>query len=316
MKKIIPVLLAGGSGKRLWPLSRGAYPKQFSKLINSESLFQLACRRVSCSKTLKFSDLIVITHYDFRYLVSEQLRQLGMKAKKIILEPEGKNTGPAVLVSTLLSLKIDEDAIILVIPSDHIIPNTQSFHEAIEKGLKDLDKKLMVTFGITPNYPETGYGYLKVLESKKSESTLLEEFIEKPTLKRAKCMIKDKNYLWNSGVFLFRAEDMYEAFLVHCNNLIEPVKNSIKNNKNKSGFFTLNRKYWLECDDVSLDYSIMEKAKNLSVVQYNGAWSDLGSWNAIWKNYDKDNKGVVVSLNSDAVDCKDTLLLSEDETVP
>ena len=195
MKKVTPVLLAGGSGARLWPLSRKSYPKQFSLIINETSLFQQSAQRLTSSELIEFNDHITITNSDFRFMVAEQLHGIGIDPGAIILEPEGKNTAPAILAVSKYVLKKDKEAVLLVAPSDHVLQDKHTFHKALSQAYKSALKGKIVTFGITPSGPETGYGYLKFSSSELMEAVALDEYIEKPNEKRAKEMVESGNFL-------------------------------------------------------------------------------------------------------------------------
>ena len=214
MKKIVPVLLAGGSGSRLWPLSRKSYPKQFSNLLDEQTLFQKSALRLTSSSAIHFDKHITITHSDYRFIVSEQLQAIGVETNHIILEPEGKNTAPAILAASIFAKNNNPDAILLVAPSDHDIPDTEEFHSAVNAGLEQVQAGKMVAFGISPTHPETGYGYLKVVNEKLCHlgASSVEHFIEKPEYLNAEKMFQAGNYLWNAGIFLFKAMDMITAF--------------------------------------------------------------------------------------------------------
>ena len=214
MSLVYPVLLAGGSGTRLWPLSRKSYPKQFSSLIGDKTLFQSSAQRLTSSQTVKFEKHITLTNSDFRFIVVEQLQAVGIDPNTILIEPAVKNTAPSILAASIYAMKNDPKSILLVAPSDHIIPDKEVFHEAVEIGLKHVENGKLVTFGVAPTHPETGYGYLELgsAEGPTSDVEFVKRFVEKPDLESAVTMLKSGNYLWNAGIFLFRARDMVDAF--------------------------------------------------------------------------------------------------------
>ena len=214
-QSITPVILCGGSGTRLWPLSRKSYPKQFSQLLGPTSLFQQSALRVASSEIASFCTPVVVTNSEFRFIVAHQLELCGVSAGSIIIEPESKNTAPAILAATILAHGEDEDAILLVAPSDHVIPDTAAFHAAISEGMKSVAEGRVITFGIKPDRPETGYGYLEVGANSGSGAIPLNRFVEKPALSAAQEMLDAGNYYWNAGIFLFRARDMLDAFAEH-----------------------------------------------------------------------------------------------------
>jgi mannose-1-phosphate guanylyltransferase / mannose-6-phosphate isomerase len=309
---ITPVILCGGSGTRLWPLSRKSYPKQFVPLVGETTLFQASAERLSGSM---FARPIVLTNSDFRFIVTEQLAAAGIDPGAILIEPEGRNTAPAVLAAALHVFRNDPDAIILVAPSDHVVPDAAAFHAAIEKGLKAVEQGQLVTFGITPDRPETGYGYLEL--SAQPDGTglpiTLKRFVEKPEAERAAEMIAAGTFLWNAGIFLFRARDMIDAFNRYAPVLVAPVTAALDEGQPDLGFFRLAPGPWTQVGDISIDYAVMEHAQNLSVVPFSGGWSDLGGWDAVWREAAQDGRGVALSGNASAIDCDDVLLRSDSE---
>lgn len=315
MTKIIPVLLAGGSGTRLWPLSRKSYPKQFSNLVGDQTLFQQSALRLTSSDKLKFGPHITMTNTEFRFIVGEQLRNIGMQPGPILIEPEGKNTAPAILASCLYAFERDPEAILLVAPSDHVIPDVAAFHAALDRGLEAVRQGKIVTFGILPTRPDTGYGYLELLKASSGEVVDLVRFVEKPDVSNALVMLEAGNYLWNAGIFLFRASDMINAFELHAPLLLDPVRNALGALKSDLDFLRLDPAAWSKCEDVSIDYAVMERATNLVAVPFSAGWSDLGGWDAVLDEMDRDEHGVAVSSNAHAIDCKNTLLRSESNSL-
>lgn len=313
MSKIYPVLLAGGSGTRLWPLSRKSYPKQFSNLLGEQTLFQQSALRLTSSELVEFAPHITLTNSDFRFIVGEQLQAVGIDPGTILIEPEAKNTAPAILAASVFALKNDPEAVLLVAPSDHVIPDTDAFHRAIHKGLGQVANGKLVTFGITPTHPETGYGYLE-LSSSAGHVTDMEEvarFVEKPDLENAERMFKSGNYLWNAGIFLFSARDMVAAFETFDPDTHNFVTASVLEAKVDLGFLRLEPEPWSELVPDSIDYAVMEKADNLVAVAYRPKWSDLGGWDAVWSESEKDNNGNSVSDAAHAIECTNSLLRSE-----
>ena len=311
MKPIIPVLLAGGAGKRLWPLSRKSYPKQFTNIIGSNSLFQESAARLISSDQILFDKHITVTTSDFRFIVSEQLQEIGIDPGPILIEPEPKNTAPAILAAALYAITNDKDAILLVSPSDHLIPDIKVFHETISRGLKEVQDGKIVTMGIYPTRPETGYGYLSLPKATQHETMTVKQFIEKPDLVTAQSMIKSGSYLWNAGIFLFKAADIIKAFKALAPNNFKLTKDSVETAQSDLGFLRMNPEPWSKLENISIDYAIMEKAKNLVAIPYSSKWSELGDWNAVWAEVSKDQSGTVLSEAAHAFDCSDTLLRSE-----
>lgn len=311
MTEITPILMAGGYGSRLWPLSRKSFPKQFSKLIGNMSLFQQSALRLTTSDTVKFTPHITMTNSEFRFIVGEQLQTANIELGPILIEPESRNTAPSILAASLFAYERDSDAVLLVAPSDHVISDLEAFHLSLAQGLSALSEGKIVTFGIKPTRPETGYGYLELSGSTSGEPIDLKRFIEKPDLKRAHEMMASENFLWNAGIFMFRATDMIKAFKMHANAMLKPVKDSISLGKYDLDFLRLDPLSWSKCENVSIDYAIMEQVDNLSVVPFLSEWSDLGSWDAVRREMALDENGVAKSPNTLAIDCSNTLLRSE-----
>ena len=307
---ITPIILCGGSGTRLWPLSRKSYPKQFVPLVGDKTLFQSSALRMTGPE---FAAPIVLTNSDFRFIVTEQLQEIGIDPGAILIEPEGRNTAPAVLAAALYVARKDPNAVLLVAPSDHIIPDTAAFNAAIEAGLSAVESGQLVTFGITPTHPETAYGYLELSAPSDGQPVALKRFVEKPDADRAAQMLAEGSFLWNAGIFLFRARDIIAAFETHAADLIEPVTASLETGHVDLGFCRLGPEAWAGANDISIDYAVMEKADNLSVVPFDGGWSDLGGWDAVWRESDADTNGVVTSGEATAIDCADSLLRSDSD---
>lgn len=315
MRKIKPIILAGGVGTRLWPLSRKSYPKQFSKILEKESLLQLSLGRVKSSKNIEFLNPSILTNEDFRFIVREQCNEISIKPDSIIIEPISKNTGPAILAASLLSYEENKDSILLVTPSDHVIKDIKNFHLTIKKGIKSAENGNIVTLGIKPKRPETGYGYIEISDKEKDQAFLVYNFIEKPKLENAKSMINSNKFLWNAGIFLFRSIDMITAFKREFPNLIDYVQNAINRGKNDLDFYRLEFENWSKCDNISVDYAIIEKIKNLVAIPFDSGWNDMGGWDSVLEEKKVDKNGVSCSSNATAIDCKDVLLSSESSSL-
>lgn len=316
MTSIIPILLCGGSGTRLWPLSRKSYPKQFVPLMGEETLFQASAKRLAGQGSgVSFEAPLVLTNSDFRFIVTEQLQAVGIDPGAILIEPEGRNTAPAVLAAALRVHGENPDAVLLVAPSDHVVPDVEAFHTALAQGMQAVAEGQLVTFGITPTHPETAYGYLELAEMPDAagDPVRLKQFVEKPDLPRATEMLAAGNFKWNAGIFLFAAKDIIAAFQTHAPDLIAPVQAALDQAQTDLGFLRLASEPWSNAPDISVDYAVMERADNLSVVPFDAAWSDLGGWDAVWREAGPDENGVVASSRATAIDCHDTLLRSESE---
>ena len=310
---IFPIILAGGIGARLWPLSRKSYPKQFSNFVGDESLFQKCVLRVSNSSRLKFSDPIVMTNADFRFIVAHQLNEIGIKPESIIIEPESKNTAAAILAAAMFARRIDPSAVILICPSDHLIPDNLAIEEAFLEGLKETGHGKIITFGAIPSRAETGYGYLKVGGDIDGSPIPLEKFVEKPTELHAKEMLKSGNYFWNMGIFMAKVETIIKSFEMFCSDLITPVSEAVRKGQKDLNFFKLNNESWQDCKKISIDYAVMEHAENIMMVPYHEDWSDLGDWNSLRLTQKGDENGVVRFNGAIGVKCKDSILYSENE---
>ncbi len=314
MTQIQPVILCGGSGTRLWPLSRQSYPKQFVQLTGSESLFQASALRVhGADHGLTFARPMVLTNSDFRFIVTEQLVAVGIDPGPVLIEPQARNTAPAILSAAMLAMAQDPKAVLLVLPSDHVIPDAAAFRAAVARGMSAVEQGQLVAFGIVPDRAETGYGYLE-LSQKPDGSEMpvaLQRFVEKPDLATAEKMVADGGYMWNAGIFLFAAKDIIAAFETHAPDLLAPVRASVDAGEPDLGFYRLAPGPWAAVKNISIDYAVMEKAANLAVVPFSAAWSDLGSWEAVLRESTQDSGGVATAGLVTAIDCEDSLLRSE-----
>ncbi|RFP88253.1 mannose-1-phosphate guanylyltransferase/mannose-6-phosphate isomerase [Rhodobacteraceae bacterium 63075] len=310
---IHPLLLCGGSGTRLWPLSRKSYPKQFTKLMGEESLFQASARRLSGAG---FAAPSVITGSDYRFVVTEQLAAIETGAAATLIEPEGRNTAPAILAGALELKARAPSALMLVAPSDHVIPDAAAFREAVQAAIPAAEAAQLVTFGIRPDRAETGYGWLALSQRPDAEfkpvAQPLKSFVEKPNAATAQDMLEGGMHLWNAGIFLFSTDAILAAFETHQPEMLTLVKDAVDDAEQDLGFLRLAPEPWADCADISIDYAVMEKADNLTVVPYAGAWSDLGGWDAVWRESGPDHQGVVTSGPATAIDCEDSLLRAED----
>ena len=309
---IIPVILCGGSGTRLWPASRKAYPKQFTKLIGDESLYQMTLRRFTGPD---FAAPLIMTGDEFRFMASEQAAAIGLNDARVVIEPEARDTAPAILTAALL-LKDTPDAVMLVAPSDHVIADLAAFHEAIQKGADHAKDGTLVTFGIAPTRAETGYGYLELDGAPKNGTPLpLKSFREKPDAATAEKMLAAGNYLWNGGLFMFRVKDVLDAFNTHASDLVAPCTDAIAHGEEDLGFLRLSPKHYGNADSISFDYAIMEKVKSVTAVPFDGGWSDLGSWDALWQTLGPDGDGMVTHGNVTSIDSSGSYLRSEDDNI-
>ena len=282
---IIPVILSGGSGTRLWPLSRKLHPKQFIELMGKTTLFQEAILRLPES----IENPLIICNEEHRFLAAEQLRKINKEPKNIILEPVGRNTAPAIALAALKSIKESEDAILLVLSADHLIQDMDKFHQAIALATKQAEQNKLVTFGIAPNKIETGYGYIKANISKNKNYYDIDEFVEKPDYKTAKKYVDSGGYFWNSGMFMFKASVYLSELEKYEPEILSACQKSCQTEFYDLDFIRLNEQEFLKCPSQSIDYAVMEKTKNASMVILDANWSDVGSWTALWDSQVKDN---------------------------
>ena len=311
---IYPVILCGGSGTRLWPVSRSTFPKQFVHLYGEGSLFQQAAVRTSAEG---FNAPIIITGSQFRFTVADQLQAIGVEPASIMLEPFGRNTAPAVAIASLLVAQSQPDGLLLLTPSDHVISDDRHFRAAVNAASFTAKSGKIVTFGVRPTRPETGYGYLQIGTEGQGGCRDLTRFVEKPNEAAARDMIAGGDCLWNAGIFLFRADVMLKAFKAYAPDILDAARNALDASKSDLDFIRLGEKEWSELPSTSIDYAIMEKADNLSVMPHDGEWSDLGSWSAVAEqSRDRaDHRGNVVSDNSYLIESEGSYLRSHDENI-
>jgi mannose-1-phosphate guanylyltransferase/mannose-6-phosphate isomerase len=309
---ITPVLLAGGSGTRLWPVSRARFPKQFVPLIGDESLFQAAARRFDAQG---FAAPVVVTGEDFRFIVTEQLEEVQITAQTVLIEPEGRNTAPAALAAALLLTAAEPQALLLLAPSDQLIPDVTAFRAAVARALPAAQAGRIVTFGIQPTRPETGYGWLECGETSHPGVETLRRFIEKPPVEVAKALFADPRHLWNAGLFLCRADVLIAAARLHAPAILAAAEQAVASAKADLGFVRLAAAPWADVADISIDHAIMEKADNLSVVRFEGRWTDLGSWAAVFAETPVDATGTATHGRATALGCENTLLRSDHDGV-
>ena len=310
---IHPILLCGGSGTRLWPVSRKSYPKQFARLMGEESLFQASARRLSGDG---FAAPVVLTGDPFRFIVTEQLAQVALAPHSILIEPEGRNTAPAILAAALWLAQRDPGAVMLVAPSDHVIAEAEAFRAAARAAVPRAQAGDLVTFGITPTRPETGYGYLELADGADPRARApqpLRGFVEKPDAARASEMLSSGRFLWNAGIFLFTAQTLIDAFRRHAPEVLAPVARAVEGARPDLSFLRLAEAPWSDVPDISIDYAIMEKADCLSVMPYGAGWSDLGGWDAVWAESARDAAGNACSQEATALDCRNSLLRSDSD---
>jgi len=292
LSKIIPVILSGGSGTRLWPLSRKEYPKQYLPLVGDNTMLQETILRLEGLGNL--ADPIIICNADHRFLVAEQCQQIDIKNPTILLEPVGRNTAPAIAAAALQSLKNSNDAVLLVLSADHVIQDIEVFHTAINIASKQAQSGKLATFGIVPTDANTGYGYIKSSKDSIDGAYKVEKFVEKPDLKTAQSYLEQSNYLWNSGMFMFKATALVDELTTHSPDIIKPVSNAIDNATQDLDFIRLDKQAFESSPSDSIDYALMEKSNNVVVVPLDAQWNDIGAWPALHNISIKDKNNNVI----------------------
>ena len=316
--RVLPVILCGGKGTRLWPLSRASYPKQYLEIDSNEALSFLQCTINRIKSFKKIYNPIVICNEEHRFIVAEQLRNIDIKTNSILLEPVGRNTAPAVIISCLKAIECHEDPLILVLPADHIIKNKDSFFNVINKALIHADKGKIVTFGITPNKAEIGFGYIESkneLDTKKINAEPILRFIEKPDKATAEKLILDKRFSWNSGIFLFKASAFLNEALTYCPEIYKLCEKSFLNIKLDLEFQRLDRETFELCESISIDKAIMEKTKKGLVLPLDAGWDDIGNWESMWKVSSKNNSGNVELGRVVTTDVKNSYIRAQEKLI-
>ena len=286
---IVPVILSGGSGTRLWPLSRKLHPKQFISLVNDTTLFQDTILRLPED----VANPLIICNEEHRFLAAEQLRQIHKNSNGIILEPIGKNTAPAIALAALKFINNGDDPLLLVLSADHLIKNVDAFHKSIEISEKLAEKNKLVTFGIVPDKAETGYGYIKADINNATDYYNIQSFVEKPNQANAQKYLDSGNYLWNSGMFMFKASVYLNELEKFEPEILNICKKSCQTEFKDKDFIRLNNDEFHQCPEQSIDYAVMEHTEDAVVVPLDANWSDIGSWDALWDAKDKDDNGNV-----------------------
>ena len=264
MKKIIPIILAGGTGTRLWPLSRKSFPKQFLNLLNDDqnSLLQKTYKRIESLDNS--SEPIIICNEEHRFIAGDQMRKININPLAILLEPEGRNTAPAITIAALKALDLYDDPVLLILSSDHEIRNQTKFINSIQNSIKLAEDNKLVIFGVPPTFPSSGYGYVKSLDQLDHDSyhaSKVDEFIEKPNIKKAEEIFQDKKYTWNSGMFVFKASSFLNELKIFEPDIFENCKRCLDESENDLDFIRLNKKHFIKCKDISIDYAVLEKTK-------------------------------------------------------
>lgn len=309
---MIPVILAGGTGSRLWPLSRRSLPKQFLRLNSDDTMFQETILR---AKSIGTNDPIVVCNQDARFIVCENLEEKSLSANQILLEPMGRNTAPAIAVASFSALKIEDDPVLLVLPADHVIQDLDKFKEAVDAAESLANEGLLVTFGVKPEKPHTGYGYIECGEQINDLSFKISSFKEKPTLDVAKEFLKQGNYFWNSGMFVFKASKYLEELAKNAPDILKFAEISIKNARKERNFLCLEEESFYKCQNTSIDYAVMETTSDSAVVILDAACCDVGSWDALWDISEKDEDGNAARGDVILKDTQNSYIRSEDKKI-
>ena len=307
---IVPVIMAGGSGTRLWPLSRSQNPKQFLSLTGKHTMLQQTLERLS---GLKMGKPLTLCNEDHRFVVAEQLRDINALGP-IILEPVGRNTAPAIALAALVDQQQGQDSMLLVLAADHVIENKAAFHDSVKKAIPLAKKGHLVTFGIVPTSPQTGYGYIRSGAGIES-GFAVDRFVEKPDLETAQSYLESGNYFWNSGMFLFRSSAYLAALELHRPDILEACTAAIATLTPDLDFVRLNTEAFAACPDESVDYAVMEKTDKAVVVPLDAGWNDIGSWTAVWDVMDKDSEGNAAKGDVMLEDSQDCLVMGDDRLV-
>lgn len=323
MQSLIPVILSGGSGTRLWPLSREKHPKQLLSLISEDTLLQATVRRMDGLADVELQDPIIVCNEEYRFVIAEQLRLMDKKGS-ILLEPTGRNTAPALTLAALAAMKDGNDPILLVMPSDHVIVDIDSFQSVVLKGMNQAIDGAIVTFGITPDAPETGYGYIQSGEIIDHDNAVhrIARFVEKPDLPTAQSYLDAGTYLWNSGLFMMRAS-VWLAAIEKCRaDILENCRTAWDQGSVDGEFLRVDKNIFEQCPKDSIDYAVMERLTTNDnklptgvVIPLSAGWSDVGAWDSLWQVLPKDDVGNVSQGDVVLNNCNNTLVISESRLV-
>ncbi|MFV7770795.1 mannose-1-phosphate guanylyltransferase/mannose-6-phosphate isomerase [Shewanella marisflavi] len=310
---LIPVIMAGGSGSRLWPLSRQQFPKQFLTLLGDYSMLQTTAQRLN---GIEHVPPMVICNEEHRFSVAEQFRANSIESSGILLEPVGRNTAPAIALAAMQALKNGGDPLLLVLAADHVIKDESAFCASVEQALPFAKADKLVTFGIVPTVPETGYGYIKRGEAQGDNKGFgVAQFVEKPNLETAQDYLASGDYYWNSGMFLFKASTYLSELETHRPDIFSACEKAMAATQADVDFIRVNRAAFEACPDDSIDYAVMEKTNKAVVVPMDCGWSDVGSWSALWEVSDKDENGNAFRGDVINVDTRNTYVHASEKLV-
>lgn len=305
---LTPVLLSGGVGSRLWPVSRETHPKQFLPLAGELSMLQETLQRTS---GMEEAAPVVVCNEEHRFMVAEQLRQVNIKAGALILEPQGRNTAPAVALAAIQALVTDPQALLLVLPADHLIKDVEAFAAAVARALPLAQQGRLMTFGVVPSSPETGYGYIKCGAALDTDLYNLERFVEKPDAATAQAYVDGGTHLWNSGMFLLSAAAYLEQLGEHAPRILECCRQAMEGASTDMDFVRPDPEAFLQCPSDSIDYAVMEKTAAGGVVALDCGWSDVGAWSALWDVAERDSDGNVCKGDVMLDNCSDSYFRSD-----
>ena len=308
MSNVYPVILSGGSGTRLWPLSRKHYPKQFLKLTSNYTMVQETALRLK-----GFNKPIAVCNETHRFTLADQLNEIGQKPSAIILEPVARNTAPAIALAALQALNLDPKAILVVLAADHVIEDNDAFQQAVEQAVIEAETGSLVTFGIVVNKPETGFGYIQAQD--KQGMSVIKQFVEKPDTKTAQTYLDSGDYFWNSGMFVFKAQAFIDELKALNIQMFNNVKNAFDKPHSDLDFVRIPKDEFEKCPDDSIDYAIMEKTQKGVILPIDVGWSDVGSFSALWEVLDKDSDNNVSLGDIKNIDSKNCLVQSESQFI-
>lgn len=309
---LIPVILSGGSGTRLWPLSRPLYPKQFLPLYSSLTLFQDTVKRL---EGLNAQKPMVVCNEEHRFMVAENIRALGVQPLHIVLEPEGRNTAPAIAIAALLAQRQDPAAVLLVLPADHVIENNRAFEQSVSAAAALAAKGHLVTFGVRPSSAHTGYGYIEAGAALGEGAYAIAAFREKPDAKTAETFLKEGRYYWNSGMFVFQASRYLAALKDYEPDILRHAEAALDGARTDLDFLRLEREAFKKCKDISIDYAVMEKTDKGAMVMLDAGWSDVGSWDSLWQVLPKDGQGNTLKGDVIVEDSRNNYVFAESRLV-
>lgn len=307
---LYPVILSGGSGSRLWPLSREHYPKPLLPLVTHQTLLQDTACRLDVIDDL--GDAVYVCNEEHRYLLAEQIAQLGKHPATIILEPEGRNTAPALTLAALFLLRQDPEAMMVVMPADHVMTEPQHFIEAVQQGRANAEAGALVTFGIVPDAAETGYGYIRRdADHRNGAAHRVAQFVEKPDQASAESYLASGDYFWNSGIFLMRADKWLQSIGEFRPDIMAACRAAMDGGRQETDFYRLDQASFATCPSDSIDYAVMEKTDAAVVIPIDAGWSDVGAWSALWKICPQDTSGNVIEGDVIAHDTHDAFLVAQ-----